>query len=94
MFDNKDFVGMTDNTHQDPFIALHNPAVLTPGTDQAIRPMKDMKDYTSGPLIFPSGACVVVDMHPEGPCHKLYQQVMSGIFYPKNKVVLVGKRMN
>ena len=87
MFDNKDFVGMTDSTHQDPFIALHEPAALAQRPDGiGIMPFKRLPDFVNAPIMFPLGACVMMDLHPEGPTFKAYQRSMSDIVLPQKDI--------
>ena len=85
MFDGKDFVGMTDNTHQDPFIALASAAALihTPAGIKVL-PFKKLDDYLHEPIMFPTTVSVMIPLHPEGRTMKAYQAAMSEIVIPNN----------
>lgn len=99
-FDNKDFVGMTENTHKDPFVALHQAALLL-GTPEGNRliPFKTIgngEEYVDQPLMIPTGACIILEFQKTGKTFQKYKEALSGLVLPPAEIAKprIISRMN
>lgn len=78
MFDGKDFLGETNNTHKDEFIILHHPVAMVKGGTILVA-FETLPDIIPGPLVFPTMACITFDIKREGVTRERYLEALNSL---------------